>query len=233
LSEVYLTVNYTTFTNNLATNGAAIYTVNGGSLKLNGAIFTNNVATNTGGGVFIGEATSSSSISSCSFINNRAQINDGGGLYIGSLTSTTMVRDSVFVGNNPALFGGGIYSYYSSAIITNCTFSGNYASDAGAGLAAQQPTTLTVSNSSFLGNFGGAEGGGGIYCDAVGVTTIDDVDVIGNVVNGCGGGIYISYVLTSFSNPLPFPPLTFPPFPTSPFPFLSFPFPSLFSYLLH
>ena len=56
--------------------------------------------------------------------------------------------------------GGGMYNYYSSPVVTNCTFSGNKA-EHGGGMWTATDSNSVVTNCTFSGNSAGYFGGGG------------------------------------------------------------------------
>jgi parallel beta-helix repeat protein len=77
---------------------------------------------------------------------------------------TSSVLSGFTITNGLADFGGGIYCYYSSPTITNCTISGNSADGYGGGIYCRGNSSPTITNCTISGN-SAEEMGGGIYCD--------------------------------------------------------------------
>ena len=88
--------------------------------------------------------------------------------------------------------GGGMYNYYSSSTVTNCTFSGNTAYWQGGGMYNYH-SSPTVTNCTFSGNTKGTyqDGGGGGMYNFYSSSTVTNCTFSGNTVNwGPGGGLY-------------------------------------------
>jgi predicted outer membrane repeat protein len=97
--------------------------------------------------------------------NGAAQADKcGGGMY--NYYSSPAVTNCTFSGNT-AGSGGGMYNYYSSPAVTNCTFSGNSATYGG-GIYSNYYGSPAVTNCTFSGN--SATYGGGIYSGSPTVT---------------------------------------------------------------
>jgi len=86
--------------------------------------------------------------------------------------------------------GGGIYCDYSSPAISNCTISGNSASNDGGGIRCCDNSSPAISNCTISGN--SALPGGGIYCWQSS-PTIDSCTISGNSAGSMGGGISCAY----------------------------------------
>ena len=119
---------------------------------------------------------------------------------IGGLTITNGFVSGFFPNSN----GGGIYNDHSTLTVTNCTISGNSASDSlgqGGGIVnagylvgyfGYGPATLEVVNCTISGNSAGLEGGGIFNNGQSGsaTLTVTNSTVSGNTVTGgYGGGI--------------------------------------------
>jgi predicted outer membrane repeat protein len=89
--------------------------------------------------------------------------------------------------------GGGLYAYSGGATIVNVTFSGNYAGQAGGGIATSSGGVVHVYNSRFFGNQAGvypAGLGGGFYGKTNGEILVNCV-FSGNSAGLRGGAIYM------------------------------------------
>jgi hypothetical protein len=189
--------------------GAGIYN-DGSVLTIANCIINGNSAAYGGGGIF-NDATNSGSAELMvrnSILSGNAAAFGGAAIYnygYGDLIpfsvfASVEMSDST-ISDNSAVFGAGVYSdgsFEGNAFltITNCTISGNTASDSGGGIynngeAKSGNAYVSVSNSTISGNsagLGGAivsdgtQGGGAI----VGITTC----TISDNSAGVGGGIY-------------------------------------------
>jgi hypothetical protein len=118
----------------------------------------------------------------------RGSAFNGGGLYNngGNLTLT----DCTVSGNSASNNGGGLYgpSNASGAItLTDCTVSGNFASNNGGGLDARSlDMAVRLTNSTISGNSSFAHGGG---MQAFGTATLTNCTVNGNSSALYGGGL--------------------------------------------
>jgi len=88
---------------------------------------------------------------------------DGGGnghvVFADSVDSNAKL-DGFTITNGRSFSGGGMYNYYSSPTITNCTFSGNMTSSTNGGGMANYYSSPTVTNCIFTGNTATKYGGG-------------------------------------------------------------------------
>jgi hypothetical protein len=84
----------------------------------------------------------------------------GGGMY--NYNSELTLTNCTFSGNSASEGGGGMYNYYySDPNIVNCTFSGNSAYDGG-GMCNYDQSSPTVTNCTFIGNSADYGWGGGM-----------------------------------------------------------------------
>jgi len=123
----------------------------------------------------------------CAVKNNAAGTNgDGGGIYVDGGPSVTCV-DSTFSGNSAR--DGGAVSNSNAATFTNCTISGNVASDSGGGLFSTD--SLTLVNSTVTDNSAPANQGGGIYNADItsGQTFVKNTLIASNTGGNCEGTI--------------------------------------------
>jgi parallel beta-helix repeat protein len=122
---------------------------------LDGFTITNGSAS-SGGGML--NASSSPTVTNCTFSGNTATNSRGGGMYNTSSSSPT-VTNCTF-SSNTATYGGGMYNSNSSPTVTNCTFSGNTADNNGGGMFNGSNCSPTVTNCTFSGNTADNNGGG-------------------------------------------------------------------------
>ena len=191
-NEGNLTATNCTFTSNKATisyvyGGGAIY--NKGTItSLSGCTFTNNKAAKYGGAVY--NDGTITSLSGCNFTDNIASSYGGGGAIFnyGTLTAT----DSIFTGNRA--YNGGAINNQGNLIATNCIFTGNSATIGGAienwGNGAVTGSTLTDNT---------AYSGGAISNDQ-GTLIAENCTFTGNTATSEGGAIYNDDSLTAYYN---------------------------------
>ncbi len=133
-------------------NGGAIFNASS-SPTLTNCTFSGNYA-ERGGGIY-DLSSSSPTITNSTFSNNSVRY-DGAGMYIES-SSTTLIN-CVFSDNSAGYNAGGICNLNSSSLsLTNCTFYGNSATSYGGGLANFNTCSLVIQNSIFWGNTVAAE----------------------------------------------------------------------------
>ncbi len=111
-----------TFANNSAYEGGAIYNDGGSSLTVDGCSFVNNSASGSGGAIF--NTHSGFAVRNCSFVNNSAS--GSGGAIVNQAFDFT-VTNSVFV-NNSVNKGGAIDNEAFDFTVTNSVFVNNTAS---------------------------------------------------------------------------------------------------------
>ena len=180
-----------------AIGGGAI-TNQGGMLTVNHSTFTNNI---TGNGVhgdaisnyilpsYYGQWPNTVIIVNSTFTGNTAT--DGGAIYnSGKLT----VTNNTFIGNTASTDGGGVDNDAGgTASVTGSTFINNTAANGG---GIENDGTATVFNSIFAGNSAGF--GGGLSYG--GTATVIDSLFVGNSATDDGGGIYNLGTLINTSN---------------------------------
>jgi hypothetical protein len=102
--------------------------------------------------------------------------------------SNTTITNCTFSGNLATDFGGGMYNYNSSDhVVTNCTFSNNSATYGG-GMYNYNNSSPTVTNCTFIGNSADSQGGG-VCNDTNSSPTISNCTFSGNSAT-YGGGMY-------------------------------------------
>lgn len=163
-----------TFTNNKAGSGAAVYIGFANSVTITDSIFTNNQATSVGGAIDAGHA-GNLTISGSTISENEARF--VGGLYAFSIHNINISNTKI--NNNTAQAYGG-------ALISNSNRYGN--------------NTTLISDSEINNNASTTSSGGGISIvtnkpgDSV---TIEGTSITGNTANGYGGGISIPQLVGS------------------------------------
>ena len=93
-------------------------------------------------------------------------------------------------------YGGGIYDYFSNAIINNCTITGN-SGNIGAGMYSYRSIT-TVNNCVFSGNIADISGAGVFATDTD--ITFNRCSFLGNTAQSNCGGVYNSYSNSTLTN---------------------------------
>jgi hypothetical protein len=108
---------------------------------------------------------SDATIIGCTFSNNAAFGSAANGGAIAHYGWKMLIVGSAFIGNFASIAGGGIYNG-SDLTITNCTFSGNVASNSFTsfgGAIGHYGTNLVIVGSTFARNMAGT-GGGALFC---------------------------------------------------------------------
>ncbi|MFM8862266.1 MAG: choice-of-anchor Q domain-containing protein [Acidimicrobiia bacterium] len=192
-NDVALSVSGLTFVGGSAANcrsrnsnmGGALAVYGGGgvaSLTITGVTFDNNYAYYYGGGMGC-EGIITVLIADSTFTDNTSSAGAGGGLYLNCEQDAT-ISGSFFSGNTAGDDGGGLaVSVAGGNLVTvvNSTFTGN---TGGAGGASFENGTALVRNSTFYGNQGSF--GGGLQGDVP--VTIVQSTITGNTADD-GGGI--------------------------------------------
>jgi len=205
-----LIVSDSTFMNNTANQGGAIY--GSGSVILSNTNFLENNSTSRGGAVVSGKG---SSFTECIFSQNQAS--SGGALYA---TFDIQITSTTFQNNFASMDGGGVYLLSGSMTGTGNNFASNSANGRGGGLFAGPGGYVSFVNSIFTNNNamqGGAlySDGSEIYLNSVSDATNNASDggsfyilngllqvtqgyVSGNIAQNRGGAIYCSLSSMSF-----------------------------------
>jgi hypothetical protein len=171
-----LTISGITITGGAApSNGGALRIPVADSVTLQDVVITGNSAAGQGGGVSLtaGSLTVRNSTISGNVAGTITGVprRSGGGISV--VNGTLLVENSTVAGNATPTYGGGIYLYNSSGIITetvrNCTISGNTAGINGGGIseaASPGSIALVVQNCTIANNtatsVGANAGGGGL-----------------------------------------------------------------------
>jgi len=170
--------------------GAGVYVTNG-SLSVANCIFSNNAATGSGAGVYI----AGSIRGPCVFRNSRFVRNTsglyGGAMYLGTGTTGTF-ENCVIRGNSSMDVGGGLYAS-AGAVVDNCLFASNLATNGtGAGMYCSSGTIpVTLRNSVFSNNAGYSVGGAYLAGPALVSNCVFSANAAENVA-GAAGGLRVS-----------------------------------------
>ena len=135
-------------------NGSAIFN-NYGSLTVSSSTFSDNYAEDRAGGIYNHGGTAM--VSNSTFSSNSGIY--GGAIFNGGISfpGVMTVSNCTFSGNSASNFGGGIVNY-GTLTLNNCTLSNNYAESSGGGI--WNVGSLIVSNSTISANSAGYAGGG-------------------------------------------------------------------------
>ena len=151
---------------------------NSGTATISGMTLTN------GSECGILGAESSLIVTDCVITGNNTT-NEGGAIYAwaGAPVPSLTLRNTT-IADNTAFLGGGIASRFGTALVENCTISGNTAQLQGGGIANWVGSDMTVVNSTVSGNVAQEEGG--IAND--GTLRLINTTITGNRSQGSPGG---------------------------------------------
>ena len=187
-----------TFTNNSAKDGGAIYNHGdldnqnkAANLNITGGSFTGNTASGNGGAIY---NQADATIKGVEFSGNKAESGYGGSIYVNTKVSdsqindsTTTISESLFEGNSASI-GGALFNHNGKTEITLTEFNNNKADFGGAIYSSTSSyAELSIKDSAFTGNT--AKSAGAV--DAFGKTTIENVAFNNNSAtdaNDDGGG---------------------------------------------
>jgi hypothetical protein len=172
-----------------AGDGGGLYAFSQSSVCLTNATTSGNTARSGGG---IGGDTSSFFLNDVTISNNNAE-NNGGGIYLGNASTTTSQLTEVTISDNKAKYhGAGIYTYRSSAELRSVTIVGNTSSDrsGNGGGMYNEDSPLSLTDVTIRANrcTGSNSRGGGMY-NTASSPSLTQVSIIENQSNS-GGGIY-------------------------------------------
>ena len=191
ISGIAITNGHSVLDNVEVTSGVGGGIVNfNATLTVSNCIINDNTATAStlqGSGGGIGNFLSGNlTVDGCTFSGNNA--NFGGAIYN---VKSLVLKNSTLSANN-ADIGGGLNTGIGPAVVSNCTFFNNTASNEGGG-AANINGTLTASNCTFDHNSSNFTGGA-IYNEGAGDTHVANATVSNSTVSAntapTGGGIY-------------------------------------------
>lgn len=198
-----LSVNNCSITGNSGFYGGGIYNFASegvATLNVAGTTIRGNTARGAGGGIrSFGPANST--LSQCDISGNTANFlssSEGGGIYN---SHGTMSLDACVISGNASVGGGGIANTNglgaTAMTMTNCTVSGNTATETGAGIysyAQFGSATLLLNKCAVYKNQAGISGGGVVNATTFGAATLTagNCTVSGNSAVQRGGGLYNS-----------------------------------------
>lgn len=165
--------------------GSLITVSSGGELTLANITIDGNKSNVTASAALV-YVSGTLDINSGATLQNNSSTDSGGGVSIADGGSLEM-NDGVISGNATTAYGGGVYGYRGTAILSGGRIYGNSAQKGG-GVLITGGAALTVSGGSITGN-SAVEHGGGIYDDSGSTTTVNSGEISGNTAQ-TGGGIY-------------------------------------------
>jgi parallel beta-helix repeat protein len=155
--------------NNAGTSGGAIHNSQSSPVILNSTFISN--TSPIVGGAITAEVNSHMTVIDCDFISNVGTIN-GGAIAISQ--SNPIFRDCRFIGNT-SQEGGGIYAFRMVTTLTNCLFSGNRATNRGAGLHLTTDSNSKLLNCTISGNHATGNGGGILLWNTPNLTLVNTI----------------------------------------------------------
>ncbi len=175
-----------TFSNNSAPYGGAVYQFRNGDLDVNGCTFTSNHAIGMHGGAIANDYFAPLTVSDSFIIDNEADF-VGGGIFS---YDAPVELTNVTLSGNSALKGGGLASYGTVSVVDS-TISNNIATEDGGGAFSASQTPFCFSNTLISNNT--AQRGGGMYGGAFALAgcTVSD-----NTASSDGGGVWVSAELS-------------------------------------
>ena len=200
-SQIALQVSGSTFTGNTATtNGGAIWITNGKTATVTNSTFSNNTA-NDGGAIYLGEMietkdedgnvtettykTGTLKATGCTFTSNTGSNSYGGAIYV--MKGSVEVKTSEFTSNYAKYQGGAIWvNSEVTATIEDSQFTGN-TTGSKAGGAIWSAGELILARTQFANNIAGT-GGGAINSEGGNITAEDCTFTSNQSQNGGNGG---------------------------------------------
>jgi len=180
------------FTNNVATNGGALYGYYS-ALLITNCLFAKNAATN-GGAVYVHNFTGNYRIDMVDTIfRQNNSVSQGGAIYADAF-QTWRLDGCKFIANSTRGSGGAIShtsSWTANPGLANCLFVGNIAVNNGGAIRYGNPG-LHVRNSIFVGNISSNGSGGAIEPFNMDPVYIFDSVFAGNESKGDGGAVSIN-----------------------------------------
>ncbi|WP_188118152.1 Ig-like domain repeat protein, partial [Methanobrevibacter millerae] len=184
-----VTLNYTDFYYNRASNGGALFV--GGEGITNYVYYSKFVGNNAsnGNGGAIDWVASAGHIIYSNFTENFARY--GGGVYLNGNSRDSNIDHAIFDNNRATVNGGAIDWNATGGNLTNTLFKNNYAAAYGAALCREANSTGGFGyNNSFIANSAGIAGAALGWLEAKGIK-IDHYTFINNSAGKSGGAIYV------------------------------------------
>lgn len=169
--------------------GGAIHAENTTTTTINESTFLNNKAA-LGGAIFIDRIDNEPIISGCTFNSNKST-STGGAIYY-SATPQPLIFNNEFIKNSSDENGGAVYIRNNNEVIfTNNTFRENNATELGGAYYLDVREAITILHGEFSKNK--AKSGGAIYTTSSSNDVfIDNIDFTENEASEDGGAIYVS-----------------------------------------
>ena len=177
-----ITISNSTFIENYAVYGGAIY-MSGGSLNIMDSTFINNVALNYGGAIAL-EKSAKVTISRSKLISSKSMGDAGGAIY---LRDSSMIADHINVTGSRATFGSAITSLRSDVNLSDSDLSNNSASYDG-GAIYHMYGKFYLTNNTFTYN--SASNGGALLMDVASDFLLNSNMFSYNSASNCAGAFY-------------------------------------------
>jgi len=217
LTGIGLDVNDCNFTANTANYGAGVYFDANSSGTIFSAEISDNNAVDGGGGIYVTEANGVMVIDS-NFVRNTSR--QGGGIYVFESANVTITGSAIKFNGVPAIGfdltdpndannfvigqGGGVYSWGTPLLMSDCVIRSNMASTSGGGLylGGDFGGPPQIINCLIADNSAGRDGGG-VSVNWKAEPVMQNCTVVGNAspglvgavagTTGFGGGLYCGY----------------------------------------
>ena len=177
-----------TFINNSAYDGGAIYIDGASEGNTICGEFRDNTATHCGGGIYLKD-TSTANNFTAEFYNNIANAEKSGGGIFFHNTSSNDYFESIFMYNN-AYYGAGIFFYYEvNYDIFNSDFRYNNAGSCGGAIFFQGRTNCNIFRGNYINNTASTGNGGAITFKGVSENSFFECDFINNTAGEYGGAV--------------------------------------------
>jgi subtilisin family serine protease len=164
-----------------------------GGINIDGANFSGNVASGPGGGLYA--IDSELTITNATFANNTSV---GAGAGIAMTNGMLDVSSSSFIGNSTnsggnLVQGGGLFATGAAVTLDDLDVRNNSCNFGGGGVAVENPTTFSMSNSTVVDNVAGIFGGGVYVGGGTNGMSLTGSTIAGNSGGSVGAnGVYVS-----------------------------------------
>lgn len=144
--------------NQFQTLGGALAALYTGSFSIDGSTFVGNSSTGSGGAIW--SSSGYLTVTDSTFTGNDSG-GSGGAIYSDGYFGTT-IQNSTFDGNTANYRGGAVQSF-AAIVIDQSTFTGNSGNYSGAIHSYVGSSSMTIRNSTIVGNTATVDGVGGVY----------------------------------------------------------------------
>ena len=189
------------------TSRGAVYPLRSDNISISDCLFSNNSNASGFGGAFFSWNNTNLSLSSCVFENNSS-VNAGvayiDGRELAPNEPGNLTIENCTFSNNGTIdgFGGALFFFQTSYLMTDCDFTNNTAigGSAGAIYNGGDNKSFSISNTEFSGNSGAFGGAIATYgANSVGIIDVCDFNI--NSANTSGGAVITGFTSdVSFSN---------------------------------